>query len=112
VIKGVGIDIVSVERIGKVLENYGEKFIDRILTESEKSELKKKGNLVEFLAGRFAAKEAITKTLEKSIPFNKIEITYNDFSKPIAKDFPDIYLSISHEKACLLSRRLAVRVEI
>jgi len=110
VIKGVGIDIVSVERIGKVLKNYGEKFIDRILTESEKSELKKKGNVVEFLAGRFAAKEAITKTLEKSIPFNKIEITYSDFSKPIAKDFPDIYLSISHEKAFAVA--VAVRVEI
>ncbi|MFU2157408.1 MULTISPECIES: holo-ACP synthase [Caldisericum] len=109
-IKGVGIDIVNIKRIEKILETYGERFILRVLSKSELKELKKKGNIAEFIAGRFAAKEAITKTLENAIPFNQIEITYNDYSKPTVKNFPDIFVSISHEKEFAIA--IAIRIGI
>lgn len=109
-IKGVGVDIVSVKRIKKILENHGERFLNRILTENEKNELKNKGNTEEFLAGRFAIKEAIVKTLNEPIPFNKIDISYNEFSKPIAREFPDILISISHEREFAVA--VAIRIEI
>ncbi|BAL80690.1 holo-ACP synthase [Caldisericum exile] len=109
-VKGVGIDIVSVKRIEKILNTYGYRFIKRILSDSELKELEKKGNTAEFLAGRFAVKEAITKTLDKATPFNQIEIIYNENSKPMVRNFPDIFISISHEKDFAIA--VAIRVKI
>ena len=60
-----GIDVVSIERIRKSMDRSGEAFLRRICTESE-IELAGKGTAerqAEFLAGRFAAKEAISKAL-------------------------------------------------
>ena len=60
-----GVDIVSIERIRKSLDRSGEAFLRRICTEQE-IVLLGTGNetrRAEFLAGRFAAKEAISKAL-------------------------------------------------
>ena len=56
----VGIDIVEVERIRKVYEKHGERFLTRIFTQNEV--LQCRGKIIR-LAGRFAAKEAISKAL-------------------------------------------------
>jgi holo-[acyl-carrier protein] synthase len=56
----VGIDIIEVERIGKVLAHHGERFLRRVYTEREIQQCQGK---VKRLAGRFSAKEAISKAL-------------------------------------------------
>lgn len=56
----VGIDIIEVGRVGKVLEKHGERFLSRVFTPNEVRQCRGK---VSRLAGRFAAKEAISKAL-------------------------------------------------
>lgn len=56
----VGIDIIEVERVRRVYERHGERFLKRVYTEIEARQCRGK---VERLAGRFAAKEAISKAL-------------------------------------------------
>ena len=63
----IGTDIVDIQRIADAVERQGDKFVQRILTESEISEYQARGHAVSFLAKRFAAKEAIAKALGTGI---------------------------------------------
>lgn len=56
----VGVDIIEVDRIRKVYERHGERFLQRIFTETE---IRQCHGKVTRLAGRFAVKEAISKAL-------------------------------------------------
>lgn len=56
----IGIDIIEVDRVRKVYEHHGERFLKRVFTEAEVLQCRGKANR---LAGRFAAKEAISKAL-------------------------------------------------
>ena len=60
----VGIDIIEVSRVRKVYEHHGERFLKRVFTEREVLQCRGK---VTRLAGRFAAKEAISKALGTGI---------------------------------------------
>ena len=60
----VGIDIIEVDRVRKVFEHHGERFLKRVFTESEVRQCRGRA---EKLAGRFAAKEAISKALGTGI---------------------------------------------
>jgi holo-[acyl-carrier protein] synthase len=103
-IVGIGIDIVEIKRIKEIIERQP-KFVDRILSDEEKkrfyqlSEMRK----VEFLAGRFAAKEAYAKAvgtgIGKELSFTDIQIHNDERGKPfILPAMPNqrIHLSISH----------------
>jgi len=61
VIFGIGTDIVSVERIRDALARHGERFATRILAESELDSFRSASRPANFLAKRFAAKEAAAK---------------------------------------------------
>jgi holo-[acyl-carrier protein] synthase len=63
----IGTDIVEIQRIASALERQGDKFVQRILTESEIVEYQARGDSLPFLAKRFAAKEAIAKALGTGI---------------------------------------------
>jgi holo-[acyl-carrier protein] synthase len=56
----VGVDIIEVDRVRKVYERHGERFLKRVYTEEEVRQCRGKPAR---LAGRFAAKEAISKAL-------------------------------------------------
>ncbi|WP_233252258.1 holo-ACP synthase [Saccharospirillum sp. MSK14-1] len=77
-IRGIGTDIVDIERIQAVLERQGERFVRRILTAAEQAEYQRRGEPVKFLANRFAGKEAVAKALGTGIAdgvtFQHIEI--------------------------------------
>ncbi len=60
----VGIDIIEVDRVRKVYEHHGERFLKRVFTEMEVRQCRGKSTR---LAGRFAAKEAISKALGTGI---------------------------------------------
>jgi holo-[acyl-carrier protein] synthase len=61
-ILGTGIDIVEVERLAKVLERR-DTFIDRVFTPNEQAIASEIRDSSPFYAGRWAAKEAISKAL-------------------------------------------------
>lgn len=104
-ISGIGVDIVELNRVKTLAARQG-KFIQRILTRNEidKYETLNEHRKVEFLAGRFAAKEAFSKALGTGIgeqlSFLHIEITNDENGKPyILKPKKEgVHLSISHSK--------------
>jgi|SRR5258708_1870989 holo-[acyl-carrier protein] synthase len=62
-IVGTGIDIAEVPRIRQAIERFGDRFLARIYTDSERRYCESKANRVERYAARFAAKEAAMKAL-------------------------------------------------
>ena len=60
---GIGVDALAAERVSKVLERHGERFIERLLMPQERVQLDRTNRRARFLAMRFAAKEAIVKAM-------------------------------------------------
>ena len=85
-IYSVGIDLIDTERIGRALDKWGESFAKKILGVEEYEMYLKKFNKVQFLSGRFAAKEAVIKTLgaffERRISFKDIQVLNDLYGKP------------------------------
>jgi holo-[acyl-carrier protein] synthase len=57
----IGIDIVEVDRIRRLANRYGDRFLCKIYTDSELATCMAKARPSETLAARFAAKEAFAK---------------------------------------------------
>ena len=66
-ILGLGIDIIEVERIRSSHAKFGERFLNRVLRESEIQYCLSHRDPGPFLAVRFAAKEAISKAFGTGI---------------------------------------------
>ncbi len=85
-IVGIGTDICEVERIRKVYEKHGERFISRILTDHELRPFKDNEQVVRYLAKRYAAKEAIAKAfgtgIGGAIGFQDCIITRSELGAP------------------------------
>jgi holo-[acyl-carrier protein] synthase len=58
-----GIDLTEVARIGRMVAEHGEKFLERCFTERERAYAGDRKRRDEHLAARFAAKEAVLKAL-------------------------------------------------
>src|SRR5690349_13521854 len=57
-ILGIGSDLCDVRRIEKALERFGERFIRRVYTDTERRKAEARVGLAATYAKRFAAKEA------------------------------------------------------
>ena len=66
-ILGLGSDITDVQRIARVLERHGDRFLQRVYTDVERAKAERRKNRVETYAKRFAAKEACAKALGTGI---------------------------------------------
>ena len=100
-ISGVGIDIVSINRIAKIYYKYKEKFTDKIFTLNEIKEANEKGHFIQSISGKFSAKEAFIKaSIQKISNLKDIEILSNIEGKPCISHENKKYnlVSISHEK--------------
>ena len=62
-ILGVGNDLCDIRRIEKSLERFGERFINRVFTETERKRSEGRATRAGSYAKRFAAKEACSKAL-------------------------------------------------
>ena len=62
-IYGIGIDVLKAERVHRVLEKYGERFVAHLLMPEERAQLERTARPARFLAMHFAAKEAIVKAM-------------------------------------------------
>jgi holo-[acyl-carrier protein] synthase len=63
VIIGLGSDLTDIRRIEQALERFGERFIQRIFTDTERARSERRAGRVGSYAKRFAAKEACAKAL-------------------------------------------------
>ena len=84
---GLGTDIVNMNRVKKIYSKYGNQFLNKILTETEKKTPQLKN--IASIAKRFAAKEAISKAIgygfSKGVHFKNIEIYNDKRGKPCAQ---------------------------
>ncbi|HRE21176.1 MAG TPA: holo-ACP synthase [Rhabdaerophilum sp.] len=62
-IVGIGADLCNIDRIAETLERFGERFIERVFTETERVRSEKRVERAASYAKRFAAKEACAKAL-------------------------------------------------
>jgi holo-[acyl-carrier protein] synthase len=62
-IYGIGIDVLKAERVQRVFEKYGERFVEHLLMPEERVQLARTARPGRFLAMHFAAKEAIVKAM-------------------------------------------------
>ena len=101
-ITGTGIDIVNINRIRKNLDKYGSRFIAKILSEEEIQKIPSAGK-EEYIAGRFAVKEALFKASGIVLSFSNITILNDEKGKPYMAEIPGsmqnkkIHISISHD---------------
>ncbi len=106
-IKGIGIDIIEIQRIKGVIEKFGDRFFNRILTEKEIEYCKKFSKPELHFAGRFASKEAYSKAIGTGISrdfgWKDIEILNDERGKPYINHTTDnefskyvYHISISH----------------
>jgi len=95
----IGIDIVDIKRIKKVMDKYGERFLNKVFSDKERLLLKQRKFLHESIAGRFAAKEAFIKAKGMRLPLKEIYV-FQRIGKPYIEYRGKIYkgLSISHER--------------
>ena len=105
-IASVGLDIVEIARIEQDLERFGERFVNRILSEKERSQYRKRNDGALFLAGRFAAKEAVVKALgwylTERPPLHLLEIINDQSGRPELV-LPDDVKAKLRGARCLLS---------
>ena len=114
----IGIDLIDIDRIVGVLGRHPARFRERVLTEPEQRYC---GKRVERIAGRWAAKEAISKVLGlgvRGVGWREIEILPNRAGQPQvhlhgraaaragAMGLDEVSVSISHE------RHMAVAVAV
>ena len=62
-VRGIGVDVVKVERLAQALERFGERMEQRLFTEGERTYCKTHKDPLPHLAARFAAKEAAFKAI-------------------------------------------------
>jgi holo-[acyl-carrier protein] synthase len=111
---GIGVDLVDVQRVQKLLDEYGDKFAARVLNSEERQYYERSSRRVWFLANRFAAKEAISKALGTGLRYpvtlHSIGVISTEIGRPVfsfsetlksymeSRDVTDAHLTITHEK--------------
>lgn len=100
-IRGIGTDIIEIKRIKKV--NKDHRLARRILAAAEYDKyinFKNESRQTEYLAGRFAVKEAYSKALGsgigEKIAFNEICCMNDSQGKPAIINDTGAHVSISH----------------
>ncbi|MFC4025330.1 holo-ACP synthase [Oceanobacillus longus] len=106
-IKGIGMDLIELNRIQDSVDR-NQRFADRILTRNEKKAcdgLPTYNRRIEYIAGRFAAKEAFAKAVGTGIgrlSFQDMEVLNDSNGAPyfVAKGYEEvkIFVSITHSK--------------
>ena len=86
-ILGHGIDIVETARVKHLVDEHGQRFLDRVFTPAEQEYCQKNPKrYFEHLAGRFAAKEAVLKVLgtgwRGGIAWTDVEVVKDPSGQP------------------------------
>jgi holo-[acyl-carrier protein] synthase len=119
----LGIDIIKIERIAAAIKRFGDRFPKRVLTESEQRYVR---NRPQNFAGRWAAKEAVSKVLGlgvRGVGWRDIEIVRLPTGQPNVRlhgraaeratqlGMGRIAVSISHEGDYAVAIAFGIRTE-
>jgi len=111
---GLGIDIIEVSRMQRTIERYGEHFLDHVFSVEEQEAAPKGAGKPSYYAGRWAAKEAVSKALGTGIGrdcgWTDVRVMRDGLGKPQVElvgsaaetskrlGAGSIHISISHER--------------
>ncbi|GEK28948.1 holo-ACP synthase [Furfurilactobacillus siliginis] len=110
-IYGTGIDLTDIERIAKLNERF-DSFVAKVLTTNEQAVMNQLHGRrqIEFLAGRFSAKEAYSKAfgtgLGSAVGFQDVEVLDDAQGKPHLAKHPfagPAHISISHTDTMVMT---------
>ena len=86
-IYGIGTDMVDIKRIEGSLFRFGDRFLHRILNETEVAEYADTSQPARFLAKRFAVKEAFSKAygtgIGAEVNWHDVTVTHDARGKPL-----------------------------
>ena len=125
-ILGLGTDLVEIARLAKSVERTGQAFLEKVYAPAElEAAPAKEPRRTEYLAGRWAAKEALAKALGTGITekcrLNEICVLNDPAGRPVmtlsgsaretagARGVRRILLSISHERTYATATVLLTR---
>jgi holo-[acyl-carrier protein] synthase len=115
-IRGIGIDIVDIQRIEESVKKYNRQFLEKIFTTLEIAYCTSKQNPYGHFAARFAAKEAVAKALSTGwgggFRWKDVEVSNDSAGKPAVRLSGDlkkllegnsILLSLSHSDTTVVA---------
>ena len=131
-IKGIGIDLIELDRIARIFEEQGERFLRRVFTGTEREYFARWKDPIPRIAGRFAAKEAVMKALgtgwSEGVTWRDIEVVRRPGGAPDVRldgrcseifeslGAEKIHCTITHSRtaamAVVLTRRRTVVAEV
>lgn len=113
---GIGVDVVEIVRMKKVINEWGNTFLEKIFTENELKYAQSKKDFVQHLAARFAAKEAVAKAISKGwaggFRWKDVEVSNDISGKPkialygkLKEEFSTnkIFISLSHSENVVIA---------
>lgn len=121
-IRAIGIDIIKIERLKKALQKWGTRLERKVFTPEEINASQGRTRLT-YLAGRFAAKEAVFKSLGTGGYWQDIEVLAEKNNKPYIvlqkkmkiiadqKGVKKILISLSHDNDYAIAQAIAIGEE-
>jgi holo-[acyl-carrier protein] synthase len=84
---GIGTDLLDASRIQSAYQRHGERLLQRFLTPAEQQIFHQRADCINYLAKRYAAKEALAKALgtgiARGVGFQQLEILNNEQGAPV-----------------------------
>jgi len=122
-IHGTGVDLIEISRIKNSIQKYSGKFEERVFTSKEIDYCRSKADPFKHFAARFAAKEAVLKSLgtgmAEGISWKDMEILNQESGRPVLSlsgkgrdifnslNLRDIHISITHDKQYAVAQAIA-----
>ena len=111
-VKGIGVDIMEIQRIQRNIDSLGEAFLEKVFTSEEIRYCTAKHNAAQHFAARFAAKEAASKALATGwsgdFSWKDVEVMNDALGQPHITLYgklketlsrSSIFLSLSHSES-------------
>lgn len=95
-IKGVGVDLIAIDRVRRAVDRWKERFLHRVFTREELDYCLKRRDPIPHLAARFAAKEAGLKALGTGL---RMGIRWRDLEVRRASGAPPVLVLSGRSKA-------------
>jgi holo-[acyl-carrier protein] synthase len=124
-IVGIGVDLVSIDRVRAITERWQDRFLHRIYSEAERRDCFRRAMPYASLAGRFAAKEAILKALgigwTAGVRWQDVQVINDANGKPVARvdgrvrtliqnaGVTRIHVSLSHDADYAIAQAILTR---
>jgi len=122
-IHGTGVDLIEISRIKNSIQKYSGKFEERVFTSKEIDYCRSKADPFKHFAARFAAKEAVLKSLgtgmAEGITWKDMEILNQESGRPVlslsgkGRDIFDslnlrnIHISMTHDRQYAVAQAIA-----